>query len=1614
MARAKLARKHKTIEPPLSSWVQFLIHSQSLASETRRKHPDIREAADKSIAILKANPSSDTLIYEPTIIQPVFMSLSTKNAKIISISLSSLQRLIALHAVPPTNIPDILRLMADAMNMGVDIQLRILQTLVGLITGFRKNVHGNELGDALLLCFRLQESKIAVVSSTAAATLRQLVMFVVDKMVEEDKDPNPGETRDVRLPDGTAILLAPSARDVFYVFQDLCLLANSEKPSFLKLDFLHKTFALELIESVLTNYYQVIREHNELLLLLRHHLCPLLLKSISPTASSSSTPFALTVRCTRVIFLLLKQFLSQLETEGEVFLVLLIKLIENTEAAGAEKWMRVLAMEVMRGLCSDPSLIRSIYSFYDLSSEVLSTFLRTLQKTLTSHTTLLGTHPAMSLGNVEADKGAMSVFGVVAGAAGSIVAAASGSSSGSGGLSLSGSGMRVQCIDQLDKADPPPIPETYVYLLALQALNALCDGLSSFVAPLFKSYIVSKSNGKAPRPFTLPSPDPALAELNVAKAILTSVFPSLHSSFISILQTNLADELFAETLGATQALTNTLGMVGLSSERDALLCGGIARFAVPERVLSSALEGGIFLGCALFLCGTFDRESWGAVLQVVWSADFVLTSPGMATPSSTTGSSSRRSSMVPQQPLSGGDVDQLLANIQIIFDASKSFEDACFADFAQALSGLANPFCKPCASSLILIAWNLIRFWQKTISVNEFALSKLGSIAKLNVVRLIHDVGWDTITGHLLEIIQASSSLARSLPSSIRIHGARVLDDLLVLVPRSLSPEAEISLREDVQGKVFNVLGKQVISVDSADEKEERTITIELKRMGLDCLLEILRGSGHTLVVGWESIFDMLGSVCTPATESAATPTTSTMPTKHQLPLIKSAFQSLTLICDSAVSSLSPAHLQLAIATLGKFGKQADTNIALTAAASLLWNVSDVVMARRKAASSRENAKDEEEEYSRLWTFLLLEVLGLCGDSRPEVRDGAIQTLFRTMQLYGDTLSRSVWDQVVWKVAFPLFELLSERVKDASDADASAWTDSMTLAINSFGSILNAFLVNKIIHLDKFETVWDRFIGYMEATVLELDSLDIGGKRRISTPAFRCIEKALKASLLAKDVAEARGGLEALWHRGWESVDKIGSTMLDKDSRPKLAVPLCQDSLVALVDIVKALRSLSRSLDGGAEWPLDRLTRLMAILKGVITYPDSLDYRPDIDALSPVQDVVMSTMSTIDLAVPGVSSVIMRDLAEYATLPFLAAFDVPTESKSTPQRRVTYIALIKSVMPLLQELFLKFRDDGGIYNNGTVEDVLSAFSIPIKMKYSCPAASKHGKDEPLWKTATTCFLKIVTVCTQRMSSLGEELALERLEGIWRQLLDVFKGGILADWCDFSSTPAHFIHSFYVQEDEENFDLALVSSLEAYVVPYLGSERVPDSTSRHSLHRLFTKGECLLDAPEVGKAVPRERFSYWCFDLLFEICSNNCKADDFARRRLAVLSLPSLLNRCKGTLLSYVADEAIRGNLPFSRAREDELNYVLRKLLRTRLYPGTLWAAFSEAPTSHCLTQPGKLVPFTVLSHQLIFFFSNSHKRTDVAHLFHFYHVLCQIVSIPRKAPMTWLVTPPSV
>ncbi|KAJ3765106.1 hypothetical protein FB446DRAFT_795385 [Lentinula raphanica] len=190
---------------------------QSLSSKTRRKHPDIRELRSELYQNKQTGRTSDGL-RSLELLKPIFMGCATK--KLVAISLGSLQRLISLKIALKSTVPEIIRTMSDAMNQGVDIQLKILQTLLGLIAKYLE-VHDALLGD--------------------------LVMVVMNKMVHEDRKNADVRTQDVddkltdvTLPDGTTTHLNPSAKDAYSVFEDLCLLANSDKSNFPKLEFLRE------------------------------------------------------------------------------------------------------------------------------------------------------------------------------------------------------------------------------------------------------------------------------------------------------------------------------------------------------------------------------------------------------------------------------------------------------------------------------------------------------------------------------------------------------------------------------------------------------------------------------------------------------------------------------------------------------------------------------------------------------------------------------------------------------------------------------------------------------------------------------------------------------------------------------------------------------------------------------------------------------------------------------------------------------------------------------------------------------------------------------------------------------------------------------------------------------------------------------------------------------------------------------------------------------------------------------------------------------------------------------------------------------------------------------
>jgi len=45
----------------------------------------------------------------------------------------------------------------------------------------------------------------------------------------------------------------------------------------------------------------------------------------------------------------------------------------------------------------------------------------------------------------------------------------------------------------------------------------------------------------------------------------------------------------------------------------------------------------------------------------------------------------------------------------------------------------------------------------------------------------------------------------------------------------------------------------------------------------------------------------------------------------------------------------------------------------------------------------------------------------------------------------------------------------------------------------------------------------------------------------------------------------------------------------------------------------------------------------------------------------------------------------------------------------------------------------------------------------MKMKYECPVSSKLGKDLPLWKTATRCFLECVALAVPNLKQMDRGL-----------------------------------------------------------------------------------------------------------------------------------------------------------------------------------------------------------------------------------------------------------------
>lgn len=543
--------------------------------------------------------------------------------------------------------------------------------------------------------------------------------------------------------------------------------------------------------------------------------------------------------------------------------------------------------------------------------------------------------------------------------------------------------------------------------------------------------------------------------------------------------------------------------------------------------------------------------------------------------------------------------------------------------------------------------------------------------------------------------------------------------------------------------------------------------------------------------------------------------------------LIKVAFSSLQLICTDFLSTLSPDCLRQCIATLGAFGTQSeDLNISLTAV-GLLWNLSDFIQTKRLALLTKMGTTDAtlDDEVvntdsldieliiggdesptvlNTLWMLLLLQLSKVCVDARPEVRNGAIQTLFRTIMMNGNVLGSHLWQACIWEVLFPLLDAIKSASKAAAmsedgksatspssgnereasgfmlhhsrDTADKQWDETKVLVLTGISKSYRDFLL-KLCHLPTFEKAWTLLLSHLESYCL----------RSSQEVALAAVKSVKSMVTLTDDIDRTDDCIRGLWRLCWDSWVRIGTTALqmpldkeglrslDDDDSDSAAVEapltkdLTQDMFTAYVNMFIDLYKVI-----SVDFSLPDAIQLLAILRNVLVYSTSPLYRPDVDHLSPLQESVLNAVKVLDMDVEGMAPLVLMDLCEYMTLAFMDPQEqqrLETESNETSPgggkflqllsnqskfSTVTYIALNKKCSSMVAGLFRDHVKTLALYTDGVFERILSSYGVPMKLKYDCPPSFKHGDDKtPLWKIASKGFLDVICIGLEALQGFGE-------------------------------------------------------------------------------------------------------------------------------------------------------------------------------------------------------------------------------------------------------------------
>lgn len=530
--------------------------------------------------------------------------------------MTCLQRLVIGKGLPKSKLKNALDAFNACADLGLEIQLKVLQALPALLQNYANELEGELLAGALQVCCFLQSAKAPTVSGVAAATLQQLVTAIFEKVSDEDRTASQIPAHHEVPGDGEPIVLRPAAFDAYRVFRDLALAAEGRPTKFVQLNSLSPESSLELVHSCISSNGRLFALHPELLSTIGSNLLPLVTNALSEKLG-----FPMTVRCMRILDLTLNRYFHRFSEELEVALGLLN---HSLDADAATPWKRAISAEVVRHFFTNGGLVIEAYARFDqgeggkpVVQDLLATFVRlSAEKPAVIG---LGQQSSVPIGpSSKAESSDPATLEAAGGVAGVISSALGVTETNVAGISSQWSLPRTACLDQLDKVDGPPVPETYVYTIVLECLNSLSDSLARVILPLTvqqdqpdnrqtddgqaNGRLTDGSGTRLPRSKSFRMRSIPVNPLDVEDGsidprvravggLVGSCWPAWLATSSTFLNAALEEQYYRNLIKAYQRFTQVAGLLRLSTPRDALLTT-LSKSAVPLHVLSAANSDG--------------------------------------------------------------------------------------------------------------------------------------------------------------------------------------------------------------------------------------------------------------------------------------------------------------------------------------------------------------------------------------------------------------------------------------------------------------------------------------------------------------------------------------------------------------------------------------------------------------------------------------------------------------------------------------------------------------------------------------------------------------------------------------------------------------------------------------------------------------------------------------------------------------------------------------------------------------------------------------------------------------------------------------------------------------